>query len=98
MFSAPGYFPQIGCQLLKERLNIRREGLSKDFPVLGLGRTPLPGRPALQASDQIFPQVANVQISGHLTLVEAIAVNNPILNRLGQEGSLVPNPSITTWL
>jgi hypothetical protein len=76
LFPAPCELPQFGSQRIKGGLNFIEESLAEDFSMFGLGRAAVPRRATLQTSDQIFIQVAHMQISSHPGLHEIIDLND----------------------
>ena len=78
LLAPSGELAQLGRQLVEGRLDFAHESLAKDFPMLGLGRTPMARRTTLQARDQVVVQFAHVQIPGHYSPVDLIAYNEII--------------------
>jgi hypothetical protein len=76
--------PQVGGQCVEGGLNIADERLAKNFPMLGFGRTAVPRRATLQASDQIVVQIAHMQVPNHAVLHEIIDLNDLTWRQAGQ--------------
>lgn len=57
--------PKARCEVAKGGIDLGRQGMTENFPVLCLSRAPVPGCTSFQALDDLVVKIADLQGSGH---------------------------------